>query len=201
MPISHQVTSSWPQGWGQIRFIKYKYKYKNLDFSNTNTNILLKFDSNTNTNTSIQIQIQIRSTKYICRKLFGSKIGQFYKSQDICSWSVFPPNVWVTFAFQEISLALKQLGGVGGGTWLWDRNAQYRPLTRNAIKGQKGESALYISPNFYKKRFEIRHSLIFFLKYQSRNYTNFPETWKKWGWNDGAYVRHEIVQFFLNWFP
>ena len=83
------------QGWGQIHFIKYKYKYKNLDFSNTNTNILLKFDSNTNTNTSIQIQIQIqiRSTKYICRKLFGSKIGQFYKSQDIWSWSVFPPNV------------------------------------------------------------------------------------------------------------
>ena len=35
----------------------------------------------------------------------------------------------------------------------------------------------------------------FFLKYQSRNYTNFPETWKKWGWNDGAYVRHEIVPF------
>ena len=85
------------QGWGQIRFIKYKYKYKykNLDFSNTNTNtnIFLKFDSNTNTNTLIQIQIQIRSTKYICRKLFGSKTGQFYKSQDICSWSVFPPNV------------------------------------------------------------------------------------------------------------
>ena len=87
------------QGWGQIRFIKYKYKYKykNLDFSNTNTNtnILLKFDSNTNTNTntSIQIQIPIRSIKYICRKLFGSKIGQFYKSQDKCSWSVFPPNI------------------------------------------------------------------------------------------------------------
>ena len=59
----------------------------------------------------------------------------------------------MTFAFQEISLALKQL---------WDRNAQYRPLTRNAIKGQKGESALYISSNFYKKRFEIRHFLIFF---------------------------------------
>ena len=80
------------QGWGQISFIKYKYKYKykykNLDFSNTNTNtnILLKFDSNTNTNTDtsiqIQIQIQIRSTKYIYRKLFGSNIGQFYKSQD-----------------------------------------------------------------------------------------------------------------------
>ena len=72
------------QGWGQIRFIKYKYK--NLAFSNTNTNtsILLKFDSNTNTNTNtsiqIQIQIQICSTKYICQKIFGSKIGQFYKS-------------------------------------------------------------------------------------------------------------------------
>ena len=86
------------QGWGQIRFIKYKYKYKykNLDFSNTNTctntNIFFNFDSNTNTNTntSIQIQIQIRSTKYICRNCSGSKIGQFYKSQDICSWPVFP---------------------------------------------------------------------------------------------------------------
>ena len=93
------VKQDWKQGWGQIRFIKYKYKYKykNLDFSNTNTNtnILLKFDSNTNTNTNtlIQIQIQIRSTKYICRKLFGSKIGQFYISQDKCSWSVFPPNI------------------------------------------------------------------------------------------------------------
>ena len=79
------------QGWGQIRFIKYKYKYKNLDFSNTNTNtnIFFNFDSNTNTNinTSIQIQIQIQicSTKYICRNCSGSKIGQFYKSQDKCS--------------------------------------------------------------------------------------------------------------------
>ena len=82
------------QGWGQIRFIKYKYKYKykNLDFSNTNTNtnIFFNFDSNTNTSIQIQIQIQIRSTKYICRNCSGSKIGQFYKSQDICSWPLFP---------------------------------------------------------------------------------------------------------------
>ena len=87
--ISNQHIIS--QGWGQIRFIKYKYKYKykNLDFSNTNTNIniFFNFNSNTNTNTNtsihIQIQIQIRSTQYICRNCSGSKIGQFYKSQDI----------------------------------------------------------------------------------------------------------------------
>ena len=85
------------QGWGQIRFIKYKYKYKykNLDFSNTNTNtnILLKFDSNTNT--SIQIQIQIRSTKYICRKLFGSKIGQFYAIKCTNTWSLITAYIIV----------------------------------------------------------------------------------------------------------
>ena len=90
------VDVTWWQGWGQIRFIKYKYKYKykNLDFSNTNTNtnIFFNFDSNTNTNTSIQIQVQIQicSTKYICRNCSVSKIGQFCKSQDICSWPVFP---------------------------------------------------------------------------------------------------------------
>ena len=97
-PMKTRNLTKWRhnQGWGQIRFIKfkYKYKYKNLDFSNTNTNtnIFFNFDSNTNTNTntSIQIQIQIRSTKYICRNCSVSKIGQFYKSQDICSWPVFP---------------------------------------------------------------------------------------------------------------
>ena len=51
---------------------KYKYKYKYID-SNANTN--------TNTNTFNQIYLPI---------LFGSKIGQFLKSQNICSWSVFP---------------------------------------------------------------------------------------------------------------
>ena len=136
-------------------FFKYKYKY----FAQVWFKYKYKYiDSNTNTNTFNQIYLP---------KLFGSKIGQFYKSQDICSSSVFPPNVKVTFAFQEISLALNQLLLLllllfcccccwwwwwwGTGTWLWDRNAQYCPLTRNDIKGQKGESALYISPNFTKK--------------------------------------------------
>ena len=49
---------------------KYKYKYKCID-SNTNTN----------TNTFNQIYLP---------KLFGSKIGKFFKSPKICSWSVFP---------------------------------------------------------------------------------------------------------------
>ena len=94
-------------------------------------------------------------------------------------------------------------GGGGGGTWLWDRNAQYRPLTRNAIKGQKGESALYVSPFFFfflTKKGSKYGIPSFFLKYKSPIYTNFPGTRKKWGWNDGAYVSNEIVQFF-NWFP
>ena len=51
-------------------WFKYKYKYKYID-SNTNTN----------TNTFNQIYLP---------KLFRSKIGQFYESQDICSWHVFP---------------------------------------------------------------------------------------------------------------
>ena len=35
------------------------------------------------------------------------------------------------FAFQEISLALEQLGGKreGGVLWVLDRDAQYHPLT------------------------------------------------------------------------
>ena len=51
-------------------WFKYKYKYKYID-SNTNTN----------TNTFNQIYLP---------KLFRSKIRQFYESQDICSWPVFP---------------------------------------------------------------------------------------------------------------
>ena len=121
------ITPSHCQGWGQIRFIKYKYKYKykNLDFSNTNTNtnIFFNFDSNTNTNTntSIQIQIQIRSTKYICRNGSGSKIGQFYKSQDtcICSWPVFP-YVSVTLEVYPFAFSANFTGtGAGGGVLGW----------------------------------------------------------------------------------
>ena len=44
--------------------------------------------------------------------------------------------------------------GGGGGVclgWVSDRDAQHRMLTRNATKGQKGGSKLYISPNFVKK--------------------------------------------------
>ena len=41
----------------------------------------------------------------------------------------------MTLVFQEISLALEQLGG-GRGTRLLDRNAQYRPLTD--LKRYKG---------------------------------------------------------------
>ena len=40
-----------------------------------------------------------------------------------------------------------------GDTWsLWYSSAQYRSMTRNAIKGQKRGLKLYISPNFYKNR-------------------------------------------------
>ena len=40
-------------------------------------------------------------------------------------------------------------GGVLG--WVLDRDAQHRPLTRNATKGEKGGSKLYILTNFDKK--------------------------------------------------
>ena len=47
-------------------------------------------------------------------------------------------------------------GGVLG--WVSDRDAQHRSLTRNATKGQKGGSKLYISPSFdQKKGVKIRH--------------------------------------------
>ena len=52
-------------------------------------------------------------------------------------------------------MTLTPPGGVLG--WVSDRDAQHRSLTRNATKGQKGGSKLYISPSFDKKRVEIRH--------------------------------------------
>ena len=63
-------------------FFKYKYKYKY--FAQLCFKYKYKYiDSNTNTDTNTFNQIYLP-------KLFGSKIGQFFKSQNICSWSVFP---------------------------------------------------------------------------------------------------------------
>ena len=73
-----------------------------------------------------------------------------------------------------------------------------RSLTWNAIKGQRWGSKLYISPHFHKNRGRNTAFLHFFFKYKSRNYTNFPETWKKGDRNDGAYVRHEMFSFFTD---
>ena len=66
----------------KFRFFKYKYKYKYFAQLWFKYKYKYKYiDSNTNTNTFNQIYLP---------KLFGSEIGQFYKSQNICSWSVFP---------------------------------------------------------------------------------------------------------------
>ena len=66
-------------------FFKYKYKYKY--FAQVWFKYKYKYiDSNTNTNTNTFNQIYLPKTVRIQK-------GQFYKSQDICSWSVFPPNV------------------------------------------------------------------------------------------------------------
>ena len=65
-------------------FFKYKYKYKY--FAQLCFKYKYKYkciDSNTNTNTNTFNQIYLP-------KLFGSKIGKFFKSPKICSWSVFP---------------------------------------------------------------------------------------------------------------
>ena len=61
--------------------------------------------------------------------------------------------------------------------WVSDKDAQHRPLTRNATKCQKVGSQLYISQNFDKNR--DRNFPHFLFKYRGRNYTNFPETWKR----------------------
>ena len=61
-------------------FFKYKYKYKYFVQHWFKYKYKYKYiDSNTNTNTFNQIYLP---------KLFRSKIGQFYESQDICSWPV-----------------------------------------------------------------------------------------------------------------
>ena len=68
----------------------------------------------------------------------------------------------------------------GGLGWVLDGDAQHCPLTRNATKGQKGVSKLYISPSFdlkYGSKYDIFFP--FLLKYRGRNYTNFPEAWKR----------------------
>ena len=63
-------------------FFKYKYKYKYFVQHWFKYKYKYKYiDSNTNTNTFHQIYLP---------KLLWSKIGQFYESQDICSWPVFP---------------------------------------------------------------------------------------------------------------
>ena len=77
-----------------------------LSNTNTNTNtkiwifqIQIQIQIFCSTLIQIQIQIQIHWFKYkyvntfnqiYLPKLFRSKIGQFYESQDICSWPVFP---------------------------------------------------------------------------------------------------------------
>ena len=176
------------QGWGQIRFIKYKYKYKNLDFSNTNTNILFNIDSNTNTNadTSIQIQmqIQIRSTKYIFRNCSDPKQGNSMNPKIYAHGLCFLMFRWHLklinpFAFQEISLALEQLGEEGGrGTRVLERDAKCHPLTRNAIKGQKGGWNYTFLQIFTKNR--CRNTIfLFFLKYKGQNYSKFSRDLKK----------------------
>ena len=87
-------------------------------------------------------------------------------------------------AFQEIPLALEQLGevgvggggGGGGGAQLLDRDAQFLPLTRNALKGQERVAKLYISPNFYKKiGVKIHHSLILFISVETIQIFHRPE--------------------------
>ena len=68
----------------KFAFFKYKYKYKYFAQLWFKCKYKYKYiNSNTNTNTNTLNQIYLP-------KLFGSKIGQFYQSQNICSWSVFP---------------------------------------------------------------------------------------------------------------
>ena len=65
------------QGWGPKRFIKYKYFF--LIEIQIFVQLWFKYkyiDSTTNTFNQIYL-----------RNLFRSKIGQFNKSQDTCSWS------------------------------------------------------------------------------------------------------------------
>ena len=73
--------------------------------------------------------------------------------------------------------------------------AQYRPLTQKAIKGKKGESALYISPIFYEKRFEIGIPSFFFSNIRVETIQIFQRP-EKSGVEMMEHVRHEIVQFF-----
>ena len=192
MSRTHYQTSNIDQGWGQIRFIKYKYKYKykNLDFSNTNTNtnILFNFHSNTNTNTSIQIQIQIRSTKYICRNCSDPNraILEIPRYMLMVCVSLCLGDTWsLPLCISRNFTGTRAVGGWGVGVldcWIGMLTTVH-----------------WLGGKFFFKIGSKYSIPLFFLKYKSQNYTNFPETWKKWGWNDGAYFRHEIVQFF-NWF-
>ena len=64
-------------------------------------------------------------------------------------------NIWISIIkglcplWHSIVVFLSRGGGFSVG--FLDRDTQHRPLTRNATKGEKGGSKLYILPNFDKK--------------------------------------------------
>ena len=70
------------------------------------------------------------------------------------------------------------VGGVLGQ--VSDRDAQHRPSTRNATRvKKKGRSKDTFCPILMKNRGRYTTFSSFLLKYMGRNYTNFPETWKR----------------------
>ena len=73
--------------------------------------------------------------------------------------------------------------GWGGVGWVLgqvsDRDTQHHPSTRNATRVTKGGWNYTFCPILMKHRGRITIFSSFLLNYRGRNYTIFPETWKR----------------------